>query len=48
MNDCIELLKNPEIFKINSKIKPFQDILKSFVKDRERRYLEFNQLFHHN
>ena len=48
MNDCIELLKNPEIFKMKSKIKLFQGILKSFVKDRERRYLEFNQLFHHN
>ena len=48
MNDCIELLKNLEIFKMDSKIKPFQYILKSFVKDRERRYLEFNQLVHHN
>ena len=46
LNEITEFLKkNPVIFKLNSEIRPFEGILKSFNKDKEKGFSEINKFF---
>ena len=46
MEDVIKLLEdNPSIFQINSEIKPYQGMLKSFVEDETKGFAKSKNFF---